>query len=121
MSVIRDFKAFAFKGNVIDLAVAVVIGAAFTGIVNAIVEALIMPLIGKILPGHSWETWAPGGVHLGVVIAAVINFLAIALVLFVVVSAIKRAMEKPKAPDEIPPPSDEVKLLIEIRDLLARR
>jgi large conductance mechanosensitive channel len=121
MSVIKDFKAFAFKGNVIDLAVAVVIGTAFTAIVNAIVEALIMPLVGKILPGGHWETWAPGGVRLGVVLAAVLNFLAIAVVLFIVVSAIKRVMEKPKAPGEAPPPSDEVKLLTEIRDLLARR
>ncbi|HTJ44303.1 MAG TPA: large conductance mechanosensitive channel protein MscL [Kofleriaceae bacterium] len=121
MSVIKDFKAFAFKGNVIDLAVAVVIGAAFTKIVSAIVDGIIMPLLGKALPGGSYEAWAPGGVRLGLVIAAAIDFLAIAAVLFVIVSMINRAMKKPLPPEEKPAPSAEVVLLTEIRDQLARR
>jgi large conductance mechanosensitive channel len=120
MSLLKDFKAFAFKGNVVDLAVAVVIGAAFTKIVTAIVDALIMPLVGKVLPGGSWETWSPGGVHLGVVISAVIYFLIVAAVLFAVVSAIKRATDKPAPPEARPEPSPEVKVLTEIRDQLAR-
>ena len=121
MSLLKDFKSFAFKGNVVDLAVAVVIGAAFTKIVTAIVDALIMPLVGKVLPGGSYETWAPGGVRLGLVMAAVLDFLIVAAVLFLVVSAIKRATATPAPPEAQPEPSAEVKLLTEIRDQLARR
>jgi large conductance mechanosensitive channel len=121
MSMWQDFKSFAFKGNVIDLAVGVVIGAAFTKIVTALVEAIIMPLVGKILPGGSYESWAPGGVRLGVVIAAALNFLIVAAVLFVMISAIKRAMRKPQPPEDAPLPSAEVTLLTEIRDLLKTR
>jgi large conductance mechanosensitive channel len=116
----KDFKAFALKGNVIDLAVAVVIGAAFTKIVTTVVDALIMPLVGKILPGGSYLAWAPGGVRLGVLIGAILDFLIVAFVLFAIVSIIKRALPKPA---EAPPaePSAEVKLLTEIRDALRSR
>ena len=115
----NDFKAFAFKGNVLDLAVAVVIGAAFSKIVSTLVEAVIMPLIGKVLPTGSYLTWAPGGVKLGVGIGAVIDFLIVAFVLFAVVSVAKRAMTKPAAAP--PEPTAEVKLLTEIRDTLRSR
>lgn len=121
MKLLEDFKAFAFKGNVLDLAVAVVIGAAFTKIVTTIVQALIMPLVGKVLPGDSWSSWAPGGIQLGLLLAAVIDFLVVALVLFVIVSAIKKAMARPGAPVEPPAPPPEVALLTEIRDLLKQR
>ena len=116
----KDFKAFAFKGNVIDLAVGVVIGAAFAKIVSSLVDTLIMPLVGKVLPGGSYITWEPGGVRVGVLIGAVIDFLIVAFVLFLMVSALKRAMTKPAA---APPaePSAEAKLLMEIRDLLKQR
>jgi large conductance mechanosensitive channel len=117
----KDFKAFAFKGNVIDLAVGVVIGAAFAKIVAALVDAIIMPLVGKVLPGGSYLSWEPGGVKVGVLIAAVIDFAIVALVLFVIVAAIKRAMTKPAPPAGPPEPTAEVKLLIEIRDLLKQR
>lgn len=86
----KDFKAFAFKGNVIDLAVAIVIGAAFTKIVNALVEDVIMPLVSKALPTKSYETWAPGGVKLGVLLAATIDFFIVAFVLFLVVRWLKK-------------------------------
>jgi large conductance mechanosensitive channel len=86
----KDFKAFAFKGNVIDLAVAIVIGAAFTKIVNALVEGVIMPLVSKLLPTKSWETWTPGGVKLGMLLAATIDFLIVAFVLFLVVRWLKK-------------------------------
>jgi large conductance mechanosensitive channel len=117
MSMWNDFKVFAFKGNVLDLAVAVVIGAAFTKIVSTIVDAVIMPLVGKLLPSGSYVTWAPGGVKLGIVIGAVIDFLIVAAVLFLVISLIKRTLAKPSA---APPaePTVEVKLLTEIRDTL---
>lgn len=116
----KDFKAFAFKGNVIDLAVAVVIGAAFTAIVKAIVDGIIMPVIGAILPSGAWQTWTVWHLQLGLVLSAVVQFLLIALVLFLVVARALRALveQKIEAPPE-PTPSE--KLLVEIRDLLRDR
>ena len=121
MSLWNDFKAFAFKGNVIELAIAVVIGAAFQKIVSSLVDGLIMPLVGKLLPSSSYVTWAPGGVKVGLLIGAVIDFLIVAFVLFIVISLIRRAMVKPTAPAAPPEPSAEAKLLAEIRDELRAR
>jgi large conductance mechanosensitive channel len=90
MGIWKDFKAFAFKGNVIDLAVAIVIGAAFTKIVNALVECVIMPLVGKLLPNGSYQTWAPGGIKMGALLEASIDFFIVAFVLFLVVSWLKK-------------------------------
>lgn len=90
MSTWNEFKAFAFKGNVIDLAVAIVIGAAFTKVVTTLVEAIIMPLVNKVLPSGSYLTWAPGGIKLGVMLAAIIDFLIIAFALFIAITFIKR-------------------------------
>jgi large conductance mechanosensitive channel len=90
MGLWSDFKAFAFKGNVVDLAVAIVIGAAFTKIVNALVENVIMPLVSKVLPTGSYQTWAPGGIKLGLLLEAVIDFFIIAFVLFLVVRWMKK-------------------------------
>jgi large conductance mechanosensitive channel len=117
----KDFKAFALKGNAIDLAIGVVIGAAFAKIVSALVDAIIMPLVSKVLPSGSYLTWAPGGVKVGLLIGAMIDFVIVAAVLFVIVVGIKRATAKPQPPTppaELPP---ELKLLTEIRDLLAKR
>ena len=116
----NDFKAFAFKGNVVDLAVAVIIGGAFGKIVSALVDAIIMPLIGKILPAGGYGRWAPGGIKLGLFIGAIVNFLIIAAVLFIVVSAIKKVTEKPAPPAAPPEPTAQEKLLTEIRDLLKK-
>src|SRR5512142_418257 len=111
----KDFKAFAFKGNVIDLAVAVVIGTAFTAIVKAIVDGIIMPTIGAILPSGEWQTWTLWKLQLGVVLSATVQFLLIAFVLFLVVSRALRLLiaKQVEAPPE-PTPSE--KLLVEIRD-----
>jgi large conductance mechanosensitive channel len=96
MSFYSEFKAFIAKGNVLQLAVAVVIGVAFTAIVTALVEGLIMPLVGLVLPSGSWQTWAPGGFAIGRVIAAIINFVIVALVVFVaVVKGAGRFLDKP--------------------------
>ena len=117
----KDFKAFALKGNVLDLAIGVVIGAAFAKIISALVDAIIMPLVSRVLPSGSYLTWAPGGVKIGVLIGAVIDFTIDAIVLFLIVVAIKRATAKPQPPvpvAELPP---ELKLLTEIRDLLRPR
>ena len=101
MSLWKEFKGFAIKGNVIDLAVAVVVGAAFTKIVNALVEGVVMPLIGKALPSASWKTYTAGGVQVGALLGAVIDFMVVALVLFVVVvkviGTMRRLTEEPIA------------------------
>jgi large conductance mechanosensitive channel len=121
MQLWKDFKAFALKGNVIDLAVAVVIGAAFTKIVTVIVAEVIMPLIGKVMPGGSYLGWAPGGLHLGIVLGALIDFFIVAFVLFLAVSALKRMTKRNELPPPPAEPTADVKLLTEIRDLLARQ
>jgi large conductance mechanosensitive channel len=97
MSLLKEFKAFALKGNVIDLAVAVVIGAAFTKIVNAIVSEIIMPLIGKVMPEGGWTTYSVGGIRVGVVFNEIIQFLVVALVLFIVVVKFMGALKKREA------------------------
>lgn len=131
----KGFKEFIMRGNVIDLAVAVVIGAAFTAIVTALVEGIFNPLIGALFNADNLKSVAivsiptmDGGsadLAFGAVIAAVIQFLLVAAVVyFVLVMPInhmrKRAEEKRKAgaPDEEVPPS-ELDLLAQIRDLLA--
>lgn len=118
-----EFKAFISRGNVMDLAVAVIIGAAFTAIVNSLVDDLIMPVIGAILGGVDFSTLAikvgEANITYGNFIQAIINFLLIALTLFLLVRAINQvAKKKEAAPAE--PPAEE-KLLTEIRDLLRDR
>jgi large conductance mechanosensitive channel len=94
MAMWKDFKAFAFQGNVIDLAIAIVIGAAFTKLVTTVVDAVIMPIVGKLMPGGSYTTWAPHGIKLGVLIGAMIDFMIVAFFLFLVVHMIKRARSR---------------------------
>ena len=97
MPLLKEFKAFALKGNVIDLAVAVVIGTAFTKIVNAIVSEIIMPLVGKVMPAGGWTGYTVGGIRVGVVFNEVLQFLVVALVLFVVVVKFMGALQKKQA------------------------
>jgi large conductance mechanosensitive channel len=94
MSLINEFKAFALKGNVVDLAVAVVIGGAFGKIVSALVADIIMPVVGKITPNQEWRTWTAGGLKLGDFLGAVVDFFLIAAVLFVVVVKFMGALSK---------------------------
>ncbi len=124
---IEEFKAFALKGNVIDLAVAVVIGAAFGKIVSSLVDNIIMPLIGLVMGGVdlSGLSYSVGEavITYGMFIQAVIDFVIVALVIFVVLKAFMRLQRKQEeAPEEEKPvePSEEVKLLREIRDGLQR-
>jgi large conductance mechanosensitive channel len=120
---LKEFRDFINRGNVIDLAVAVIIGAAFTAIVNSLVDDLIMPLIGMLLGGIDFTslsiTVGSATLNYGNFIQAVINFLLIAFVVFLIVRTInnmqKKQVEEPTSPPE---PSDEVKLLTEIRDAL---
>ncbi len=85
MSLWQEFKSFAVRGNVLDLAAAVVIGAAFSKIVTALVSEVVMPLIGKVLPAGDWTAYTVGGIHVGQVLGAVLDFLVVAAVLFIVV------------------------------------
>jgi len=134
--VIKGFKEFILRGNVIDLAVAVVIGAAFTGIVNAIVTGLINPLIALIFQADSLNDIViavpniRGGTTdfaIGLIIGAIINFIAVAVVVyFVFVYPMNRLKERQEArrgigePEEASLPTEQ-ELLIQIRDLLDRQ
>jgi large conductance mechanosensitive channel len=125
-SIIEEFKAFAFKGNVVDLAVGVIIGAAFGKIVDSLVKSVIMPLIGALLPGEQgylgWE-WVINGKHIpyGLFIGEVVNFLIVALALFIFIVKFLGFLMKSKEEAPAPAPSSEEQLLKEIRDLLAKR
>lgn len=122
---LKEFKAFAMRGNVIDLAVGVIIGAAFSSIVNSLITDVITPLLLKpaidATPlGKLEDLTIFGAVKYGKFISATINFLIVAFVLFLIVkgvNATKRKEEVPAAPAE---PTAEVKLLTEIRDLLKK-
>lgn len=130
-TLISEFKEFISRGSVLDLAVGVIIGGAFTAIISSLVNDIIMPLIGLLLAGVDFTTLkivlkaagedGTGGVFLayGNFIQAAINFLLIAFVLFLVIKGIngmRRKKEEEKAPEEPPKPSEEVLLLREIRD-----
>jgi large conductance mechanosensitive channel len=126
---LKGFREFISKGNAIDLAVGVIIGAAFSAIVNSLVVDIITPIIGLIFgrPDFSAIVLLPGpeggGIMVGNFLNAVVSFLltAVALYFFIVVpmNAFKRRSEKPVAPPTEPELPADVKLLAEIRDLLA--
>ncbi len=132
MSFAQEFKAFAMRGNVIDLAVGVVIGGAFGKIVSSLVDAVIMPIVGVLTGGVNFSTLAltiakdPKGepvlLKYGAFIQSVIDFLIIAFVIFIAVRMINKMMHQPPAADAPPPekPAQEV-LLEQIRDLLKTR
>jgi large conductance mechanosensitive channel len=94
-----DFKSFALKGNVVDLAVAVVVGGAFGKIVSALVSDIIMPIVGALMPSTEWRTWQATALNLkiGDFLGAVVDFFIVALVLFLVV--VKVGGRFRKAPD----------------------
>lgn len=126
---IDEFKAFAMKGNVIDLAVAVVIGAAFGKIVSSLVDNIIMPLVGVLLGGISFEGLSKevgeATISYGIFIQSIVDFLIVAFVIFMVVKGINKAKdamgEEEEVVEEKPAePTEEVKLLREIRDNLRR-
>ena len=127
MGVIKEFKHFIMKGNVVDLAVAVVIGAAFGAIVSSLVEDVITPLIlaPALKAAHVEDldklTW--GAVKYGKFLAAVLKFLVVAFVLFLIIQAMnaaKRHKEIKEAAAPPPGPSSTDKLLMEIRDELKK-
>jgi large conductance mechanosensitive channel len=136
----EEFKKFAMRGNVVDLAVGVVIGVAFGAIVSSLVKDIIMPPIGYAMGGLDFsnffftlkgpilptlaEAQKAGAVTInyGVFINTIINFIVVAIALFVLIRGINRLQtEKPADPAAAPPPPDDVVLLREIRDLLKAR
>lgn len=136
---LKEFREFAMKGNVVDLAVAVIIGAAFGAIVNSMVADIIMPIIGAVTGGLDFSNYYTGlssqvtasnladAKKQGAVLAwgnfltLTLNFVIIAWVLFIVVRLMNSLKKKePAAPAPPSEPSDEVKLLTEIRDLLKK-
>ena len=126
MGFFSEFKDFALKGNVMDLAIGVIIGAAFGKIVTSLVEDIITPVILKPSLEAAGvtriEDWAPGGMLLGKFLSAVITFVIVAFVLFLIVKGINATRKKEAAAPAVPPaPSNEEKLLIEIRDALRNR
>ena len=127
---LKEFGDFIKRGNVLDLAVAVVIGSAFTGIVTSIVEYLINPLIGMICGGIDLRTSLIVSVGdarfcFGAVLQAVIEFIIIALAVFFIIKLINKLMsfkkkKEEETKEETPAKSDEVVLLEQIRDLLKK-
>jgi large conductance mechanosensitive channel len=137
MSIVSEFKAFAMRGNVVDLAVGVVIGAAFGKIVSALVDGIIMPLVGLMVGGVNFNELSvtlkdavigPDGKEAaaavlfkyGAFLQTIVDFLIIAFAIFVVVKVMNTLKKKEDAAPP-PGPSDEVKLLTEIRDALKTR
>ncbi|MEM7111995.1 MAG: large-conductance mechanosensitive channel protein MscL [Chloroflexota bacterium] len=123
---LKEFMEFVKRGNVLDLAVAVIIGGAFGAIVASLVNDIIMPLIGLVMGGVDFTTLAiqvgDASVAYGNFIQAIINFLVIAWVIFMIVrTANNMQKEEEAAPAAPPEPSAEEKLLAEIRDLLKKR
>jgi large conductance mechanosensitive channel len=122
----NEFKQFISRGNVLDLAVAVVMGTAFSAIVNSLVNDVIMPLVGVVMGGLDFSGLAfefgDTAILYGNFIQATINFLIIAVAMFFVVKGANSVMkQKEAAPASPPAPSAEEKLLAEIRDLLKQR
>jgi large conductance mechanosensitive channel len=138
---LQEFKKFAMRGNVVDLAIGVIIGAAFGKIVSSLVDDVIMPVIGRIFGGFDFTNYFIGltsassqattydaakkaGATLGygTFITVTVNFLIIAWVLFLVVRGMNRMLKKEEeAPPPPAPPSKQEELLTEIRDLLKAR
>lgn len=138
---LQEFKKFALRGNVVDLAVGVIIGVAFGKIVESLVNDIIMPIIGRIAGGldftnyfigltpaanqaATYEAAKKAGATLGygTFITVAINFAIVAFVLFLIIRAMNRMMKKEQAaPAAPPPPTKEQVLLTEIRDLLKAR
>jgi len=136
---LKEFREFALKGNMVDLAIGVIIGAAFGGLVQSVVNDLLMPLIGRATGGVDFTqmyvqmSGAPAAtlaqarengatLAYGNFITLTINFLIVAWVLFMVVKAMNRLKRQPQPAPAVPPaPTREEVLLAEIRDLLAKR
>lgn len=122
---LKEFRDFIMRGNVIDLAIGVIIGAAFSAIVNSLVADILTPaLLQPTLEAAGvakMEDWRPGGLMVGKFLSSVISFVIIAFVLFLIIKGMNAAMKKKdEAPAAPPAPTKEEVLLTEIRDLLKK-
>jgi len=122
---LKEFKAFVMKGNVVDLAIGVIIGGAFGAIVNSLVADIITPILLQpaleAAGAADIASWKPGGMLVGKFIASVISFLVIAFVLFLIVKGMNAAVKKEAAEPAAPAPTPaDIMLLTEIRDLLKK-
>ena len=142
MSIVQEFKEFAVKGNVVDLAVGVIIGGAFGKIVDSIVNDLVMPVVGRVFGGLDFSNYfiplkaVPAGVAMtladvkkagvpvfawGNFLTIAMNFLILAFIIFIMVKQINRLRREDQAPAAaVPAPPEDVLLLREIRDALKR-
>ncbi len=133
MKIIQEFKTFAVKGNAVELAVGVVVGAAFTGIVNSLVNDIINPFLGLVtgridfndkvfVIREATESAAALTVKYGAFVTALINFVIVSFAIFIIVKQINRLNQKEaEKPEKATKISDEVRLLTEIRDSLNKR
>jgi len=130
MKILKEFKEFAMRGNVVDLAVAVIIGGAFGKIVTSFVNDVVMPPIGFLLGGVdfknlAWEIKPAEGdvpavlLKYGAFVNTIIDFVIIAFVIFIVIKALS-SLKKTETPPPPAEPTEEIKLLTEIRDLLKK-
>lgn len=123
MGFAKEFKEFAMKANVVDLAVGVIIGGAFGKIVSSLVDNILMPFIGMLLSGVNFQKLSikigDAEIKYGLFIGAIIDFIIIALVLFIVIKAMNNMKKKEVAAPPSPLSKDQV-LLTEIRDLLKK-
>ena len=134
----NEFKEFAMKGNLVDMAVGFVMGAAFAAVVTAFIQGVFMPLISPVLGGidlAAWnyvltpaevdaagvETKAAVIVAIGEFITALISFIIVAFVMFMIIRGMNKAMAEPEAEEEAPAGPSQEDLLTEIRDLLAKQ
>ncbi len=133
MSMIKEFREFAIKGNVVDMAVGIIIGAAFGKIVNSVVNDVLMPPLGMAVGGMDFSklsivlksplnsTALPVEIKYGLFINTVVDFAIVALAVFLLVKGINAIRRKQDAAAPVPGPTQEEKLLAEIRDLLKSR
>ncbi len=118
-NMLKGFKEFIMRGNLVELAVAFIMAAAFAAVVTSTV-AVIMDLIGKVGGTPNFSKYAPGGIHVGTWITAVVSFLIIsAVVYFLIVVPYNKLQARMSRGEEPAPPAPDIALLTEIRDLLA--
>lgn len=133
MSFFSEFKKFAMRGNVLDMAVGIIMGGAFTPIVNSLVNDIIMPPIGLLLGNVDFSQLAitlrqatethpdPVMINYGIFINTIITFVIVAFAVFILMKSVNRLTEKKAAEPATPPaPTEDQKLLMEIRDLLKK-
>ncbi|HEY4787871.1 MAG TPA: large-conductance mechanosensitive channel protein MscL [Bacteroidales bacterium] len=122
MAIIKEFREFAMRGNVVDLAVGIIIGGAFGKIVTSLVADIMMPVINPLIPGGDWKSIQVGpGIKLGSFLGTVVDFIIVAFAVFLLIKALNRLQKKKEeAPAAPPAPGKEEILLTEIRDLLKK-